>query len=79
VRYSLTLVLDLARTLGIWLVVGSAHRLSKGRKPHNSVYVINESGEILDRYDTRICSGDADAPSGDLAPTAQATIPVLGR
>lgn len=30
-------VLDAARGLGMWLVVGSAHRLSDGHKPHNSL------------------------------------------
>jgi deaminated glutathione amidase len=60
-------LLDLARALGIWLVVGSAHRLGKDRKPHNSVYVISERGEIVDRYDKRFCSGDAEGRAGDLA------------
>jgi hypothetical protein len=44
-------LLDIARSQGIWLVVGSAHRLSENRKPHNSVRVIDEGGEIVDRYD----------------------------
>jgi predicted amidohydrolase len=30
-------VAGLARRLGIWVVLGSAHRLSGGQKPHNSV------------------------------------------
>ncbi len=60
-------VLDLARQLGIWVILGSAHRLSGGHKPHNSLYVINASGEIVDRYDKRFCSGDPDGRSGDLA------------
>jgi deaminated glutathione amidase len=48
-------------------VVGSAHRLGAPHKPHNSVYVIDAAGEIVDRYDKRFCSGDADGRSGDLA------------
>lgn len=56
-----------ARALGIWAVLGSAHRLGGARKPHNSLYVIADSGQIVERYDKRFCSGDADERSGDLA------------
>ena len=56
-----------AGELGIWLVVGSAHRLGTGHKPHNSVYVVDPRGEIVDRYDKRFCSGDTTGESGDLA------------
>lgn len=60
-------VLDLARRLGIWVILGSTHRLGNDSKPHNSVYVVNEAGEIVDRYDKRFCGGDHDERSGDLA------------
>lgn len=60
-------ILDVARDLGLWVLLGSSHRLSKGRKPHNSVYVISDRGEIVDRYDKRFCSGDRSGKSGDLA------------
>ena len=33
-----------ARELGIWVVLGSAHRLSPPYKPHNSLYVIDDAG-----------------------------------
>jgi deaminated glutathione amidase len=33
-------VLDLARELGIWVLLGSTHRLTGQHKPHDSVYVI---------------------------------------
>ena len=56
-----------ARDLGIWLVLGSAHRLTGPNKPHNSVYVIDDSGQIVDRYDKRFCAGGADGTTGDLA------------
>lgn len=56
-----------ARRIGIWMVVGSAHRLSGGHRPHNSLYVIDAAGEVVDRYDKRFCSGDAEGRSGDLA------------
>ena len=44
-------------------VLGSTHRLSQGHKPHNSLYIIDNTGEIVDRYDKRFCSG---IPRGDL-------------
>ena len=56
-----------ARSLGIWLVLGSAHQLTGPNKPHNSLYVINDSGQIVDRYDKRFCAGDAEGLTGDLA------------
>jgi predicted amidohydrolase len=59
-------VLDCARDIGLWAVLGSAHRLSGEHKPHNSLYVINSLGEIVDRYDKRFCSGTPDGLSGDL-------------
>jgi predicted amidohydrolase len=52
---------DLTKELNIWTLLGSTHPLSEGNKPHNSLYVINPNGEILDRYDKRFCtSGDLD-------------------
>jgi deaminated glutathione amidase len=44
-----------ARRLGIWTVLGSAHRFSDVSKPHNSLYVISDSGQIEERYDKRFC------------------------
>lgn len=41
-----------AAELSIWLLLPSAHRLSKGGA-HNSVYVIDPNGAIVDRYDKR--------------------------
>jgi deaminated glutathione amidase len=57
----------LAGELGMWVVLGSAHRLTGGHKPHNSLYMIDDSGRLIDRYDKRFCSGDAAAQTGDLA------------
>ena len=52
-------ILSLAKQLKIWVILGSIHRLSDGVKPHNSLYVINAEGKIVDRYDKRFCtSGD---------------------
>ncbi len=60
-------VLKCAREIGIWVVLGSAHRLAGHHKPHNSLYIVNDSGQIVDRYDKRFCSGGPDGLSGDLA------------
>jgi Carbon-nitrogen hydrolase len=56
-----------ARALGIWVVVGSAHRFSASAKPFNCLYVIDDAGRVRDRYDKRFCAGDRDEESGDLA------------
>ena len=52
-------IMLLADNLEIWIVLGSIHQLSDDNKPHNSLYVINPEGKIIDRYDKRFCtSGD---------------------
>jgi len=55
-RGELESILSLARKLRLWVVLGAAHRLSDGNKPHNSLYVISPDGEIVDRYDKRFCT-----------------------
>lgn len=60
-------VLELARELQLWVVVGSSHPLSGDHKPHNSVYVINSGGVIVDRYDKRFCASNGIGESGELA------------
>jgi len=62
-------VLDLAGRLGIWVLLGSTHRLTPPHKPHNSLYIINDRGELVDRYDKRFCAGDGhpNPQTGDLA------------
>lgn len=59
-------ILNLAKELKIWIILGSTHRLTGKNKPHNSLYIINSQGEIVDRYDKRFCSGDKDSKTGDL-------------
>jgi predicted amidohydrolase len=46
----------LARELGLWVVVGSCHRLTSPHRPHNSLYVISDRGEVATRYDKRFLS-----------------------
>lgn len=49
-------IISLAKQLKIWVLLGSIHRLNDGVKPHNSLYVINSEGKIVDRYDKRFCT-----------------------
>lgn len=58
---------EFAKKLGLWTLLGSAHLLKENPKPYNSLYIINEKGEIADRYDKRFCAGDDSETNGDLA------------
>ena len=58
-------IMALAAKLGLWVVLGSTHRLTPDRdvrgqaepgKPHNSLYLISPAGKIVDRYDKRFCT-----------------------
>lgn len=60
-------VADQARKLGVWVVLGSSHRLTFPHRPHNSLYVINDRGQLVERYDKRFCSGNTDGTEGDLS------------
>lgn len=70
-------VLELAAELRLWVLLGSAHRLTGRHKPHNSLYVVDDSGSIVDRYDKRFCSGDPDGLTGDLAHYTPGDHPVV--
>ncbi len=47
---------DAAARHRVWLVFGSSHRLTDERLPHNSVYVVDDTGVLVDRYDKRFCT-----------------------
>ncbi len=49
-------IMALAKKLSLWVVLGSTHRLTRPNRPHNSLYLINPRGEIIDRYDKRFCT-----------------------
>jgi len=49
-------IMSLADKLKLWVVLGSTHRLTEPNKPHNSLYLINSEGKIVDRYDKRFCT-----------------------
>ncbi|MEV0906221.1 carbon-nitrogen hydrolase family protein [Streptomyces hokutonensis] len=56
VEEELRQVAALAAELRLWVVLGSAHRLTPPHRPHNSLYVIADDGQVVDRYDKRFCS-----------------------
>ncbi|MBS0209956.1 MAG: carbon-nitrogen hydrolase family protein [Planctomycetes bacterium] len=52
-------ICEAAHNTRTWVLLGSTHRLSGEHLPHNSVYVINDQGQVVDRYDKRFCTGTA--------------------
>lgn len=63
----------------IWALVGSAHPLAAGDgagpRPHNAIYVIDDRGALVDRYDKRFCAGDE--VDGELALYSPGDHPVV--
>ena len=49
-------VMEAARRLRTWVVIGCNHPLNGKHKPHNSLYVINASGQLVTRYDKMFCT-----------------------
>jgi predicted amidohydrolase len=45
-----------AASLKLWTVVGAVHRLTAPHRPHNSLYVIDDHGRVVTRYDERMLS-----------------------
>ncbi|HEV3022724.1 MAG TPA: carbon-nitrogen hydrolase family protein [Pirellulales bacterium] len=71
-------ICQIAAARKVCVLLGSAHRLSAPHRPHNSVYVISDTGRVIDRYDKRFCTGrDGDDAEMDLkhySPGDHATI-----
>ncbi|RSM50807.1 carbon-nitrogen hydrolase family protein [Amycolatopsis balhimycina DSM 5908] len=55
-RQELAAIAEAARELRLWTVLGSVHRLTPPHRPHNSLYVISDRGEVVTRYDERMLS-----------------------
>ena len=47
---------ELCEELNIWAVIGSAHSEFNGLRPYNSLYIFDNSGRQIGRYDKRYCS-----------------------
>ena len=59
-------IMELAGKLNLWVILGSNHSLTGKHKPHNSLYVINPKGKLIDRYDKMFCTGDGSEKCYDL-------------
>tara|TARA_B100000029_G_scaffold69064_1_gene61488 strand:+ start:738 stop:1616 length:879 start_codon:yes stop_codon:yes gene_type:complete len=69
---------DETKAAGVWSVIGSTHQLSGRHKPHNSLYLINPRGQIIDRYDKRFCTGTGGRrPTDDLSHYSPGNRPVV--
>jgi predicted amidohydrolase len=55
-REELAATARLAGELRLWTVLGSVHGLTPPHRPHNSLYVIGDEGQIVTRYDERMLS-----------------------
>jgi predicted amidohydrolase len=55
-RQELAAIARLAGELRLWTVLGSVHPLTPPHRPHNSMYVISDLGELVTRYDERLLS-----------------------
>jgi len=58
-------IINESKKRDLWIILGSAHRLEKN-KPHNCLYIIDNKGRIVDRYDKMFCSGTDQENSEDL-------------
>lgn len=45
-----------AGKLGIWTAFGANHRLTSPNRPHNSMFIVSDAGELVGRYDKRLVS-----------------------
>ena len=50
-RFETRQIMSLAKELGIWVILGSAHFVDEGIKPMNCLYIISDEGKIVGRYD----------------------------
>jgi len=55
-QQELAAIARLAGQLRLWTVLGSVHPLTPPHRPHNSMYVISDRGELVTRYDERLLS-----------------------
>lgn len=55
-RNELETIRALAKDLRLWTIFGSVHRLTVPHRPHNSLYVVSDRGELFTRYDERMLS-----------------------
>ena len=56
-QQALKKICECAASIGIWAVIGSHHFDEAKEIPYNSLYVIDDRGNIADRYDKRLLAG----------------------
>ena len=56
ITHALEAIAEQSAALGIWTVVGAPHRLTAPSRPHNSLYVFDDRGALVTRYDKRYLS-----------------------
>ena len=57
ISHALEAIAERSAALGIWTVVGAPHRLTAPTsRPHNSLYVFDDRGALVTRYDKRYLS-----------------------
>jgi len=49
-------ICGLAAELGLWVVLGTAHK-RRGGRPHNSLYLVSDKGQVVKRYHKCFCTG----------------------
>ncbi len=54
-------IVNLARKLGLWVVLGSCRRVADSEKPANCLHVISDTGRIIATYDKRKLTPAEDA------------------
>jgi predicted amidohydrolase len=58
-KLSLKQIIDLSAKLKIWVIIGGHHFEGRNRLPYNCLWIIDENGSIVQRYDKRFCTGNA--------------------
>ena len=54
---SLEKIIQLSSELEMWVIVGSHHFAKNNHLPFNCLWLIDNSGKIINRYDKRFCTG----------------------
>jgi predicted amidohydrolase len=54
---SLEKIIKLSSELKIWVIVGSHHFEGNNKHPYNCLWLIDNKGKIINRYDKRFCTG----------------------
>lgn len=54
---SLEKIIQLSSELKIWAIIGSHHFSRNNKLPYNCLWIIDNRGKIIKRYDKRFCTG----------------------